>query len=186
MISNITCSGGGPLIALPSEIAADWRGTLPPIGANVPDGWRWGDSPYIECDYDRACGNIEKIGRFGYDYFGVLSVNNSKSFVFTCEQVISFKENEQGGILIGNFHQYDALDQFLATVDDNSWTLYTDTCELKEGKLYIFDSAFEGYANAEEIRAYDHVVVGNPGPGKYNVYHQNTADKVGLLKFVRI
>ena len=132
MISDITCSGGGPLIALPSEIAADWRGTLPPIGANVPDGWRWGDSPYIECDYDRAFGNIEKIGRFGYDYFGVLGVNNSRAFVFTCEQVISFKENENGGMLIGNFHEYDKLDQFLATVDDNSWTLNLKFVNLKK------------------------------------------------------
>jgi len=186
MISHITCSGGGPLIALASEIAADWRGTLPPIGALVPDGWQWGNSPYIECDYDRACGNIERIGRFGYDYFGVLSVNSSNAFVFTCEQVISFKENELGGILIGNFHDYDAIDQFLTTVDDAAWTLYSGTCELKDGKLYIFDSAYEGYANAEEIKAYDHVVVGNPGTGKYNVFYQNTADNVGLLKFVRI
>jgi hypothetical protein len=186
MISNITCSGGGPLIALPSEIAADWRGTLPPIGANVPDGWRWGSSPYIECDYDRACGNIEKIGRFGYDYFGVIPVKEAQAIIFSCEQVISFKENDEGGILIGNFHEYEKLDEFLGTIDDSKWELYNQPLELKEGKLFIFDSAFEGYADAEQIRAFDHVVVGNPGAGKYNVYHQNTDDNVGLLKFVRI
>jgi len=187
MISHITCSGGGPIIALPSEIAADWRGTFPPLGIEVPEGWRWGSTkPYIECDYDRACDQYTDPQRFGYDHFGMLNVSTHKALIFTMEQVISFVRNEQGGIIIGNYREYDSINNDIAAVQAQDWNLYSHNIELKEGKLFIFDSAFEGYANPEAIRAFENVVLAEMEPGTYSIYHHNTNDNVGMLKLVKI
>ena len=52
-------TNGGPLIALPRGAAAAWRGTSPPLDAEVPPGWTWGDG-IVCCDYDRACDPPER------------------------------------------------------------------------------------------------------------------------------
>jgi hypothetical protein len=51
-------SNGGPILAIPCELAVHWRGTSPPMGVEVPAGWTWGDGGVV-CDYDRACDDME-------------------------------------------------------------------------------------------------------------------------------
>ena len=73
-----TCSGGGPIIAIPAEFAASWRGILPPVGVLVPDGWEWGVSAEITCDYDRACFEIQDFANNGDSGFGWVSPANTE------------------------------------------------------------------------------------------------------------
>ncbi|MEQ1505012.1 MAG: hypothetical protein ABMB14_22455, partial [Myxococcota bacterium] len=85
----VTCSGGGPVIAVPAEVAAAWRGTLPPIGAPVPKGWSWGNSGGPVCDYDRAC-DVDYVRVGGYGGFALLDVGGARALALDAELVTTF------------------------------------------------------------------------------------------------
>jgi Immunity protein 21 len=182
MLSKITCSGGGPIIALPAEVAHLWRGTLPPIGVEVPEDWEWGNGDII-CDYDRACNEVEDRVSFGDDFFGWLSIRDGKALSFSVPQEITFIPEARGGVIIGNFPDLDTLEELLKTVPSTAWELYPQIINLKDGRLFIFDSAYEGYKNPEEITAFDNVVVAQLSPGTYRIFHHNTENKVGFVRF---
>lgn len=184
MISNATCSNGGPIIALPAEIAHLWRGTLPPVGVEVPKDWEWGGDDGIICDYDRACSYNNKINdvfTFGdcYPSSGWLPVENSKALVFSVEQWITFIPEKTGGIIAND---EDGIDELIQSISSELWKVYPQTLDLKDGRLFIFDSAFEGYKNPEDIYADNDVVVAQLSPGTYKIFHYNNEDEVGFVR----
>jgi Immunity protein 21 len=181
MIAQTTCSGGGPVIALPAEIAHLWRGTLSPVDAEVPEDWTWGDGDII-CDYDLACDEAKDRVSFGYDVFGWLPVGESRALVFTAEQEITFIPEKAGGVISGNFDDLKSLESLIKTVQPGDWKLYSQTINLNDGRLFLFDSACKGEQEPEEIEADDDVVVAQLSPGTYKIFHYNTKNSIGLVR----
>ncbi|MGB4776105.1 MAG: Imm21 family immunity protein [Daejeonella sp.] len=179
MISNTTSSNGGPIIALPAEIAHLWRGTLPPVGVEVPKDWEWGGDDGIICDYDRVCDELNDEFPFGYALFGWLPVGNSKALAFSIEQPITFIPEKTGGIIAND---EDGIDELIKSISPGLWKLYPQTLNLEDGRLFIFDSAFEAYKDPEDIYADNDVVVAQLSPGTYKIFHYNNEDEVGFVR----
>ncbi|GMU63320.1 MAG: hypothetical protein AMXMBFR34_50830 [Myxococcaceae bacterium] len=91
-----TTSGGGPVVLLPAEVAAAWRGTLAPPGATVPPGWTWGKRGGPRTDYDRALepNDAKQTARGGY---GWLSVGSGRALIFSDELTTVWLPTGDGG-----------------------------------------------------------------------------------------
>ena len=179
MISKTANSGGGPIIVLPAEIAHLWRRTLPSVGVEVPEGWQWLNGDII-CDYD----DINDLIYFGFDFFGWLPVEDGKALVlFTDEQDITFVPETRGGVIVENFSETDAVEELIKTVPSTAWRLYPQTINLIDGRLFLFDSAYQGCQNPEEIMAVDDVVVAQLSPGSYNIFYYYNAEHNVFIRF---
>jgi hypothetical protein len=178
-----TTSEGGPVILVPAEYANLWRGTLPPLGSSVPNGWTWGKSGGPECDYDRACQPIgftqTEYGGFGYVY-----VSGKPAIVLDMELDTHWIEsgNDQG-IVARNISSNGVFDEGI--LDGLQWKEFVlREIELKDGRLFMFDSAYEGNSDPSGIRAHDGVVVAKLTPGTYNIYYA-TYKSMDFMQFIR-
>jgi hypothetical protein len=178
-----TCSGGGPVIAVPAESAGAWRGTLPPIGAVVPEGWRWGSSGGPVCDYDRAC-DAQGI-RTGYGGFAWLEVGGRPALILDAELVTVFVADADGGYILRG-GDIDGPHADPATVPADGWkAMAPETIELTDGRLFLFDSAFAGDPDPAAITAHDGVAVAELGPGAWRVEFATNEHEVDFVRFRR-
>nr|WP_168724491.1 Imm21 family immunity protein [Streptomyces sp. A1547] len=176
-----TASGGGPVIVIPAEAAEHWRGTLPPVGAEVPDGWTWGVSGGPECDYDRACdppvSEITPIGGFGW-----VDVQGQPALILDSEAPTWFTADSEGGFLVRP--SFDGADEDPGSVPARDWRFVgVDIVSLADGRLFMFDSAFDGAADEERIRADEGVGVIKLWAGRWRVEVATNADEVDFVRF---
>jgi hypothetical protein len=184
-----TCSGGGPIVVVPAELAASWRGTLPPIGVEVPPGWTWGSGD-IECDYDRAC-ETEGLRDFemtGYGGVGWLDVGAGAALILDAELMTAWLPDRAGGYIIRNYAEQQ-LDEataleYVQEAEAAGWRELSLVWELG-GRLYLFDSAYAGAADASAIKADDGVAIGELAPGSYRVAVATTAEEADVIRITR-
>lgn len=176
-----TTSGGGPIVVVPAEAAAHWRGTLPPSGVEVPEGWTWGAPGGPECDYDRACcPAVSEPTPFGG--FGWVEVQEQPVLVLDGEVPTRFEADGEGGTLVRS-SEYEADDD-PRRVSAESWrSVGTEVISLVDGRLFMFDSAFAGAGDPERIPADDGVGVITLGPGHWRVEFATNADEVDFVRF---
>ncbi|MFF3404247.1 Imm21 family immunity protein [Streptomyces sp. NPDC002659] len=175
-----TNSGGGPIVVIPAEIAEHWRGTWPPVGVEVPEGWTWDGSGNPECDYDRACDPPVAEGT-PYGGFGWVDVQGHPVLVLDVEIPTRFHPDSEGGILVRS--SADEADDDFRKIPSNWRSVGVNTISLADGRLYMFDSAFEGAADPEQIEAHDGVGVIKLGVGRWNVDFATNADEVDFVRF---
>ena len=77
------CSEGGPVIAIPAELASSWGG--------VDNG-----------DYDRAC-NAEDHTNLDYGAIGVVTVGSGRARALDLELLTAFLETPAGGVIIRRY-----------------------------------------------------------------------------------
>jgi hypothetical protein len=164
-----TTSGGGPVVLLPQELAASWRGTQAPEGATVPAGWRWGQKGGPKTDYDRALAPTDAVqtARGG---LGWLEVSTGHALVFSDELPTVWLPTAEGGVVVRGPEVSGAnAAQVRDELPLTGWKPYLEGVLLKDGRVFLFDSAASGAADAKDISAGDGVAVGTPGPGTYSV-----------------
>lgn len=167
-----TCSGGGPVIGIPAELAASWRGTLPPVGTVVPKGWEWGNPGGPMCDYDRACDHIENRVETPYGGFGSVPVDGGLAFIFECELVTYWVPTDEGGVVFRYGEIASIADglRMVAAVPADRWVRWPGQLTLTDGRIFFWDSAMEGAADPSKIPGDNKAAVGSPGPGTYAVW----------------
>jgi hypothetical protein len=177
-----TCSGGGPVIAIPAEHAAGWRGTTPPKGAKVPKGWTWGDSGGPETDYDRACDVSEDaVGMFPIHE---LAVGTGRALVLDSELTTTWIPAADGGVIARGYEVSDDADELRAAVPTKGWKPFAAPLALVDGRIFLFDSAYEGARNPDKIDADDGVAVAMLGAGTYDLSYV-TKGNCDFVRFAR-
>lgn len=177
-----TTSGGGPVVLLPAELAPSWGGTNAPKGAKVPAGWTWGKSGGPTTDYDRAL-EPNALQETARGSLGWLDVAGGKALVLGDEQTTVWLPTDDGGVVVrGPDVSADDADAVRDSVPTKGWKDYVDALTLKDGRVFLFDSAFPGAAKPEAIEADDGVAVGEPGPGTYAVSFAQS----GTTDFIRL
>src|SRR5690606_28016216 len=137
----------------------------------------------IECDYDRAC-DTEAQRDFeptGYGGVGWLTVGDGAALILDAELPTAWLPEPSGGYILRNYHE-DELDEAAArahveAAEAADWRELSLVWELG-GRLYLFDSAFAGAAEASAIEAHDGVAVGELAAGRYRVFVASTDDGV--------
>ena len=162
-----TCTNGGPVLVVPAELAAAWRGT---------------DTD----DYDRAC-NPSNHTNLDYGAIGAVTIGNASVIALDLELLTSFLPTADGGIILRNYEDSplstDVAEGFVAAATD--WTDWGEPLSLQDGRLFLFDSAFPGAADPNDIEADEGVIVANLGAGRYAVAIAVT-DGVELIRLTRL
>jgi hypothetical protein len=175
-----TSSGGGPIIVLPAETASQWRGTLPPLSAVVPDGWSWGKSGGPVCDYDRACDQPQGFHRTEQGGFGWLDVGGKPALVLDGEIHTVFVQSSTGGFIVRNPASSESE---VEVADTREWRPGPIAeLALEDGRLFMFDSAFQGHSDPLQIAAHDGVGVIQLLPGGVYQVHTATVDGEDYLR----
>ena len=184
-----TCSGGGPVIALPLEIAALWRGIDPPDGADVPEGWSWGDGGDVRCDYDRACEDGRDAIATEYGGLAWLPVGDGTALVLDGELMTAILSTDDGAVILRNYEEgeleADAARRYLELVAEGDWKPLPRDIELRDGHLVVFDSAYAGASDPDDIAADDGVAVAAVEPGTYAVQVATVDGAVDLIRLRR-
>ncbi|MGG8407160.1 hypothetical protein ACM614_11310 [Streptomyces sp. 12297] len=176
-----TASGGGPVVVVPAEAAEHWRGTLPPVGVAVPEGWTWGDPDGPECDYDRACNPPVSEGT-PYGGFGWVEVQGRPVLILDGETLTWFAADQKGGVLVRC--PIDEADDDPEKIPASAWhSVGAGVIRLTDGRLYMFDSAYGGAADPGGIRAHGGVGVIELGPGCWRVDFATNAGEVDFVRF---
>jgi len=166
-------SNGGPLIALPAEVAEKWRGTDAPEGVAVPPGWEWGgnDDDPIRTDYDRACGKLRARHQSSYGGIGLLKVGDGDALVFLCPTDTTFLPLADGGVFLRNvpFASASAAKKALETAP--KWKKTRIEIALRDGRIFLFDAAYpyRSQAKAKAERGRPAGVTATVKPGRYRV-----------------
>lgn len=130
---------GGPLIAIPAEIARHWRGIDPPPDASVPEGWIWGQPGGPSCDYDRACG----VG----EYSGVLDVGPGQAFILADGTMMTaFLPLPDGGMFVswGHADSVREAQRAVSDVPDGLWQPTGEEWRMVGGPILVFTAAALG------------------------------------------
>jgi hypothetical protein len=173
-------SGGGPVLVIPAELAAEWRGTSPPVGAEVPAGWEWGQNGGPVCDYDRAC-KPDAFESSGFGGFGSVPVDDGHAIILGAEVVTEWHADTS--CLIRK--AYDESTPDAATAPWRPFPGVT-TLTLRDGRLFFFDSAFAGAASPEAITAHDGVGVIQLEPGTYAIECAEDDGENDYVRFRRV
>jgi hypothetical protein len=184
-----TCSGGGPVIGVPAELAEKWRGTLPPLGAQVPAGWEWGQPGGPTCDYDRACNQMENRVRTPYGGFGSVPIDGGLGLVFECEIVTYWVPTEGGGVVVRGPDNLGSLDDamdLIAAVPAEDWKPWPTRLKLGDGRIFFFDSAIEGDVDPAKIPTRQRVAIGSPGPGSYSIETATDEEENDFIRLIRV
>ena len=183
-----TCSGGGPVIGIPAELAVVWRGTLPPVGVAVPAGWTWGTAGGPVCDYDRACDHIENRVATPYGGFGSVAVDSGLALIFECELSTTWVPTAEGGIVVRHALPESLAEalELIAAVPTAVWKPWPGQITLRDGRIFFFDSAMEGASDPSKIAASDGTAVGAPGPGVYAISTATDTDENDYIKLTRV
>ncbi len=176
------------MIGIPAELAAAWRGTLPPVGAVVPPGWTWGTPGGPLCDYDCACDHIEHRVGTPYGGFGSVPVDGGIALIFECEQATTWVPAEHGGVVVRHAAPESLAEALalIAAVPAAQWTPWPGQLTLRDGRIFFFDSAMEGASDPAAIEASDGTAVGAPGPGVYAIATAVDADENDFIKLTRL
>lgn len=161
---------GGPLIAIPAEIASHWRGGE---GVNFPpqdlDRW-WENLDLSGSDYGRACGIN--------DYLGTLEVGPGRALILNDEPMpTAFLPNAGGGIVVRWMYAEDegAVRRVVRSIPESIWEPTPHTIVVAREGVLVFDSAYPGddlpTSPGEEATAPWLRLGLPPGP-----YHVDTAD----------
>lgn len=163
-------SGGGPILVVPSELAGHWRGTLPPLGAAVPPGWTWGSGGVV-CDYDRACDDVEDSVEVGDSSAWTVPVADGRALVLDGEASTAAVHWQDGVVIVRvpPFETEEETRDALARMEPSAWTESPHTLDLREGRLFVFDSAYEGAPSSAAIGADGGVLDVSLTPGRYRV-----------------
>ncbi len=176
-----TSSGGGPIIVVAAETAEHWQGTMPPVGVQVPEGWTWGAAGGPECDYDRAC-DPPVYERTPFGGFGWVDVQGYSALILDGETFTWFEADSEGGILVRS--SIDESDDDPKKIPAGSWrSVGVDVISLADGRLYMFDSAYAGAADPEQIDAEDGVGVIELGSGRWRVDCATNANEIDFVRF---
>ena len=175
-------SEGGPVLVIAAELAATWRGTLPPVGAVVPEGWTWGKAGGPECDYDRACAAKPFIPT-GFGGFRSVPVGDGQALCLDSEIATEWFADGDGGCLVRKGYDESTPDPAAVT----TWQPFpgVPTLTLGDGRLFLFDSAYEGDADPARIRATAGVGVIQLAPGAYTVECGEDEGETDYVRFVR-
>lgn len=172
------CSGGGPVIVIPSDCVAEW-------GLN-PDGKEgsYGSHP----DYDSACDCKDKQ----YSPFGGIGwteKNGKVVLVLDAEittQYLQLDDNTAVFYRQGNtkITEQDILDK-VATISKDSWKSYPQKIDMSSGKFYAFDSAYAGNdllaGNFDDAQG----MVCTIHPGVYNISWFTDNEEIDYIKLSR-
>jgi hypothetical protein len=169
-------TNGGPLIAVPIEHVAAWRGVSPPLGATVPEGWTW-ESGGVVCDYDRACTWPEEAissddGAATWD----LPVGAGRALVLDGEVQTSAVPAEDGVVLVRNAGLATRAEVLALVAGVAEWRPSPFSLDLAQGRLCVFDAA---YAGAERADAEGGVLEADLVPGRYRVMIAWPAEPAG-------
>jgi hypothetical protein len=188
-------SGGGPVIGIPAELAAKWRGTLPPVGAVVPPGWQWGSPGGPVCDYDRACDKIEHRVAMPYGGFGSVPVDGGLALVFEGPLNTAWVPTDDGGVVVRNapdeMESEADFRKLVEAIPAAEWRPWPGRITLGDGRIFFWDAGMEGASDHDAIPAGDGgVAVGTPGPGRYAistaVYDTETEDDVLHVEYTKL
>ena len=161
-----TCSEGGPVIAIPAELALSWGG---------------GDNG----DYDRAC-NAEDHTNLDYGAIGLVKVGAGRALALDLELLTAFLATPSGGVIIRNYEEdpftQGAAETMLAGVQE--WISWGQPLSLKDGRLFIFDSACPGAADPQDIEAEEGVIAASLGRGEYAI-HIAVSEGVEFIRLTR-
>jgi hypothetical protein len=176
-------TNGGPLVVLPRELVSVWRGTLPPLGVAVPEGWEWGSGDIV-CDYDRACtpaGDSLCPGD-AYDTWSV-PVSDGAALVLDGEVGTTAIPWKGGLVVLRDAHvetEAEAAALVLA-VDEGAWTPSPWVLDLSHGGLSMFDAA---YAGSERESADGGLLEAELAPNTYRVLIAAPRDRLTLIRLL--
>ncbi len=161
-----TCSGGGPVLAIPAEHAAGWSGT---------DGG----------DYDRACSS-QDYRSLDYGAVGWVQVGEGRALALDMELVTGFLATDSGGVILRNYEECPLSCEAAGAMVSGAtnWESWGAPMTLTDGRLFLFDSAYPGAADPAAIEADEGVAIAQLGPGTYAI-DTALADGVELIRFTR-
>lgn len=181
------CSGGGPLILIAAELSPLWRGTSPPLEA--PASALHAAEHSASCDYDRACDDVDDVFEVGDTFAGTLAVGPGRALILDGEASTAACV-WGGGLLIVRSPPFESEEELLRAVgelDDASWTPTAHTLELPSGRVFVFDSAYEGATTSDRIDAQGGVLDIQAPPGRYEVVHASLPHPLGgALPLIRL
>jgi len=155
----------------------------------VPPGWTWGQGGVV-CDYDRACDNMDDavtVGDFVRSW--TVPVAHGRALVLEGELSTSAVPFEDGIFLLRDAPiQTEAqAREILSAVDPSAWIASPHALDLREGRLFVFDSAWEGAPTADQIEAEGGVLDIQLKPGRYGVSYAAPAHPSGArLTLIRL
>ncbi len=182
------CSDGGPILAISNELAAHWRGTSPPVGTEVPSGWTWGNGG-IMCDYDRACEMDATVSVGEFHYSWSVAVADGHGLLLDGETSTTAVYWEDGVVLLRDAPittEAQAL-EILSALEPTAWHALPYEIELGQGRLFVFDSAYEGALTAAQVDASGGILDVPLEPGMYRVLQAAPGppfDRLALIHLV--
>lgn len=120
-----------------------------------------------------------------YGGFGWVEVQGKPALILDGEIVTRFEGDSEGGVLVRNPIS-EARADLEKTPADGWRSVGVDTLSLTDGRLFMFDSAFEGAADPAQISADNGVGVITLGAGRWRVDFATTVDEVDLVRFRRV
>ncbi|QEH39075.1 hypothetical protein OJF2_76870 [Aquisphaera giovannonii] len=132
-------TGGGPLIALPAELASHWRGVEGACHSpRDRDGWREG-LDFSGTDYGRAC-RID-------GYLGTLEVGTGRALILNDEPMpTAFLPRAGGGLLVRWMYAEDEGEVLRAvrSIPESTWEATPHGIVASRAGVLLFDSAYPG------------------------------------------
>lgn len=181
-------SQGGPLVAVPGELASTWRGVLPPAGVAVPPGWTWGTGGVV-CDYDRACDDTGDEVTTG-DSLGAwtVDVGCGRALVLEGETSTTSCPSGRDLVLLRNaaFETVEQAERFVAAIAPAQWLESTHELSLPGGRLLVFDAATPGATCTSGIDAEGGVLELLVEPGVYHLHYAAPVPPGDRLTLIRL
>lgn len=161
-----TCSEGGPVLAIPAELAAQWGGSN-------------------NGDYERAC-QPDALTSLDYGAIGRVSVGSGWALALDMELMTAFLPTPEGGVILRNYEDDPLAEETARTIiaSVETWTPWGEPLPLEDGRLFVFDSAAPGAAELEDIEAEEEAFAAALGAGRYAL-HTAVADGIELIRFTR-
>jgi len=146
-----TCTNGGPVLVVPAEAAAAWRGT-------------------DHGDYDRACNPTEHTN-LDYGAIGGVTIGDHHAIALDLELLTTFLSTSNGGVILRNYEESPITREIAEqhVKDAKDWAKWGKPLSLTDGRLFLFDSAFPGAADPTQIEADEGVLVADLGAGTYAI-----------------
>lgn len=182
-------TGGGPLVVIPSELAREWRGDSPPAGVTVPEGWLSGTDGIVT-DYGRACDMDDSVSVGDYHSFWAVPVGGGRALLLDGETSTAAVPWGDGVVLLrdADVETEAQADELLAALPPDAWRESSYDLDLRDGRLFVFDAAYEGSPTAAEIAADGGVLDIPLEPGRYRVHHAAPGEpdtRIALLRLSR-
>jgi hypothetical protein len=168
-----TCSGGGPLLLVPAELAGQWGGFDESDGAPVPN------------DYERAC-DAEDMVPTEYGGLGSVEIGEGRALVLDAEMMTAWLPEEYGAVVLRNYQDAglseEAARGYLVRAPEDGWKEFPVSLTVRSGRCFLFDSAFPGAEDPEGIEADDGAIVGELRSGTYRVRYVVVDQTVDLIE----